>query len=52
MKIEKIYGRVANKNYKKDDESKIAITKKLNEIIELMIKKDPGQWILSHNRWI
>ena len=46
-----VYKPLSVENYKKDDESKIAITKKLNEIIELMIKKDPGQWILSHNRW-
>ena len=46
-----VYKPLSVENYRKNEESKIAITKKLNEIIELMIKKDPGQWILSHNRW-
>ena len=27
------------------------ITLNLNKVLESMIKKDPGQWILTHNRW-
>ena len=33
----------------KDDE--ISIGKKINEKIEEMILKNPGQWIWTHNRW-
>ena len=33
------------------EQKKIEITRKLNSIIEEMIKKDPSQWILTHNRW-
>ena len=35
------------KNFK----NKIELTKKLNEILENMIIKNPTQWIWSHNRW-
>ena len=38
-------------SFNKDDNKKNLITKKLNQIIEEMIKRDPSQWILSHNRW-
>ena len=34
-----------------DHKDKIELTKKLNYILEKMIKKDPNQWIWSHNRW-
>ena len=34
---------------KKDDE--LSIGKKINEKIEEMILKNPGQWIWTHNRW-
>ena len=27
------------------------ITKKVNEVIEKLILRDPSQWILTHNRW-
>ena len=27
------------------------ITLKINQVIEKMIKKNPGQWLWSHNRW-
>ncbi len=27
------------------------VTKKINEIIEKLISRDPSQWILTHNRW-
>ena len=37
-------------NFLKSD-SIIDITNKLNEILEDMILKNPGQWIWSHNRW-
>ena len=31
--------------------NKIELTKKLNNILEKMIIKNPGQWIWTHNRW-
>ena len=31
--------------------SKIELTKKLNEILEQMIIKNPNEWIWTHNRW-
>ncbi len=27
------------------------ITKKINEIMEKLVSRDPSQWILTHNRW-
>ena len=35
------------KNFK----NKFELTKKLNEILEQMIRENPGQWIWTHNRW-
>ena len=32
-------------------ENKIELTMKLNQILENMIKKNPNQWIWTHNRW-
>ena len=32
-------------------DNKELITKKINEVIEKLISKDPSQWILTHNRW-
>ena len=32
-------------------EDKIELTKRLNEVLEGMIKKNPYQWIWTHNRW-
>ena len=32
-------------------QDKFALTKKLNEILEEMIIRNPNQWIWSHNRW-
>ena len=37
-----------SENQKKDKE---LITKKINEIIEKLILRDPSQWILTHDRW-
>ena len=34
-------------NYK----NKMDLTIKLNEVLENMIKKNPYQWIWTHNRW-
>ena len=31
--------------------NKLSLTKKLNEILEQMISKNPNQWIWTHNRW-
>ncbi len=40
------------KNIKASDYAdKINITKKLNNVIEKMITKNPSQWIWTHNRW-
>ena len=30
---------------------KVELTKKLNQTLEEMIKKNPNQWIWTHNRW-
>ena len=35
----------------KDFKNKLELTLKLNKILEEMIKKNPGQWIWTHNRW-
>ena len=40
-----------NKIDPKHFKNKFELTKKLNEIIEKMIVKNPNQWIWSHNRW-
>ena len=34
-----------------EGEDKTNITIQINEILEKMIKKNPGQWPWSHNRW-
>ena len=41
------YKPIDNKNLK----NKIELTKELNNILENMIKKNPYQWIWTHNRW-
>ncbi len=38
---------IDSKNYN----DKYKLTKKLNEILEIMVKKNPSQWIWTHNRW-
>ena len=41
-------------NLKKNDQTKMdkkMITIKINQIIENMIKRNPGQWIWTHGRW-
>ena len=35
----------------KDFRNKLELTKKLNEVLEHMIVKNPSQWIWTHNRW-
>ena len=35
----------------KDFNNKLQLTEKLNEILEEMIKRNPNQWIWTHNRW-
>ena len=30
---------------------KIKLSQKLNQVLEKMISKNPGQWIWTHNRW-
>tara|TARA_B100001093_G_C26688847_1_gene953888 strand:+ start:15 stop:872 length:858 start_codon:yes stop_codon:yes gene_type:complete len=35
----------------KDFKNKLALSEKLNKIIEKMIIKNPNQWIWTHNRW-
>ena len=34
-----------------DYKDKIELTERLNEVLEGMIKKNPYQWIWTHNRW-
>ena len=34
-----------------DYKGKIELTERLNEVLEGMIKKNPYQWIWTHNRW-
>ena len=31
--------------------NKLKITAQLNEVLEKMIARNPGQWIWTHNRW-
>tara|TARA_B100001248_G_scaffold260094_1_gene247483 strand:+ start:1293 stop:2147 length:855 start_codon:yes stop_codon:yes gene_type:complete len=45
-KIE-FYDEITSKNFK----NKIELTQKLNSILEEMIKKNPNEWIWTHNRW-
>ena len=33
------------------EKNKLMISSKINSIIEEMVKRDPSQWILTHNRW-
>ena len=47
--IEKDDDRQISIDKKKDDE--LSVGKKINEKIEEMILKNPGQWIWTHNRW-
>ena len=35
----------------KDFQDKLALSKELNIILEEMIRRNPNQWIWSHNRW-
>ena len=46
-----IHKQIVTKNMDNSEENKVKISLKINEIIEKMIVKDPGQWILTHNRW-
>ena len=34
-----------------NDDNKTKITQELNNWLEKVVKKNPGQWILTHNRW-
>ena len=43
----KIYNPLKLKNY----QTKNDISKKLNQILETMLKRNPHQWIWTHNRW-
>ena len=35
----------------KNFDNKIDLSKKLNEVLEKMVTRNPSQWIWSHNRW-
>ena len=48
---EKRGGRFLKKIEPDKYENKMDLTKKLNEVLEEMIKENPGQWIWTHNRW-
>ena len=41
------YDEIISKHFK----NKIDLTQKLNSILEEMIKKNPNEWIWTHNRW-
>ena len=43
----KFYDEIVPSNFN----NKIELTKKLNEILEQMIIKNPNEWIWTHNRW-
>jgi KDO2-lipid IV(A) lauroyltransferase len=43
----KVYEPINTSNFKNKSE----LTKKLNQILENMISKNPNQWIWTHNRW-
>ena len=43
----KVYESIKPSNFK----NKFEISEKLNQIIENMIRKNPSQWIWTHNRW-
>ena len=42
-----IYNSITSSNFK----DKYEISKKLNQILEEMITRNPNQWIWTHNRW-
>ena len=39
------------KIFPKNFKDKIELSQKLNYVLEDMIKKNPDQWIWTHNRW-
>jgi KDO2-lipid IV(A) lauroyltransferase len=39
--------RISSKNF----QNKVDLTRELNRVLEIMISKNPGQWIWTHNRW-
>ena len=43
--------KVAIRNVRRDFNDKLKLTKKLNEVLEKMIVRNPNQWIWTHNRW-
>ncbi len=43
----KFYEEISPSNFA----NKVLLTKKLNEILEQMIRKNPNEWIWTHNRW-
>ena len=43
----KFYNEIFPSNFS----NKIMLTKKLNEILEQMIRKNPNEWIWTHDRW-
>lgn len=43
----KFFDEIKSSNFK----NKIELSKKLNSVLEEMIKKNPDQWIWTHNRW-
>ena len=37
-------------DFSKED-TELQITNRINNVIEKMIKENPGQWIWTHKRW-
>jgi len=46
-----VYEPIKISNKENSEINKLDIAIKLNKILELMITRDPGQWIWTHNRW-
>ena len=46
-----IYEPIESSNRDEAEINKLALTLRLNKIIEQMISRDPSQWIWTHNRW-
>ena len=45
------YDPIKTSEKESSEKNKIDISLKINEIIQQMILRNPGQWIWTHNRW-
>ena len=46
-----VFDPITIKDKTNSDQSKKQITIKINQIIEKMVLRNPGQWIWTHSRW-